>query len=58
MKIKKINFIKSLRKFKINIFFFILLFLVFANKFDFFLNTYIILKLKLEQCLPLCKPTK
>ena len=34
----------NLKKFKINIFFFILLFLVFANKFDFFLNTLIILK--------------
>ena len=34
----------NLKKFKINIFFFILLLLVFANKFDFFLNTYIILK--------------
>ena len=44
MGIKKINLVKSLKKFKINIFFFILLFLVFANKFDFFLNTYIILK--------------
>ena len=44
MKIEKINLIMNLKKFKINIFFFILLFLVFANKFDFFLNTYIILK--------------
>ena len=34
----------NIKKNKINIFFFILLFLIFSSKFDFFLNIYIILK--------------
>ena len=34
----------KLKKFKVNVFFFILLFLIFTIKFDFFLNIYIILK--------------
>ena len=34
----------KLKKFKVNIFFFIILFLIFTIKFNFFLNIYIILK--------------
>ena len=34
----------KLKKFKVNVFFFIILFLIFTIKFDFFLNIYIILK--------------
>ena len=34
----------KLKKFKVNVFFFIVLFLIFTIKFDFFLNIYIILK--------------
>ena len=34
----------KIKKFKMNIFFFIILFLIFTIKFDFFLNIYIILK--------------
>ena len=34
----------KLKKFKVNVFFFVILFLIFTIKFDFFLNIYIILK--------------
>jgi hypothetical protein len=34
----------KLKKLKVNVFFFIILFLIFTIKFDFFLNIYIILK--------------
>ena len=34
----------KIKKFKMNVFFFIILFLIFTIKFDFFLNIYIILK--------------